>query len=112
MNAASKEILRPLQDAIYRDKVCRARAMTATERLDEGLELSNDIYTWMLVGEIVGATRNFVTERQRDALLLDDICALLTHRRYERHRKSIGLFPKLDASTLGISCNQPDESLE
>lgn len=50
MNAVSKEILRPLQDAIYRDKVYRARAMTATERLDEGLELSNDIYTWMLNG--------------------------------------------------------------
>jgi hypothetical protein len=42
--------LKTLQDAIYRDKVLRARAMTPAERLDEALELSNDIYTWMLDG--------------------------------------------------------------
>jgi hypothetical protein len=39
-----------MQDAIYRDKVLRARAMTSSERLDEALELSNDIYFWMLDG--------------------------------------------------------------
>jgi uncharacterized protein YijF (DUF1287 family) len=39
-----------LQAAIYADKVRRARAMTPDERLDEALELSNDIYTWMLDG--------------------------------------------------------------
>ena len=51
MNADSNlETLKPLQDAIYRDKVRRARAMTPAERLDEALELSNDIYTWMLDG--------------------------------------------------------------
>jgi RNA:NAD 2'-phosphotransferase (TPT1/KptA family) len=42
--------LRALQDAIYRDKVMRARSMTSSERLDEALELSNDIYGWMLDG--------------------------------------------------------------
>jgi hypothetical protein len=42
--------LKALQDAIYREKVLRARAMTPTERLDEALELSNDMYTWMLDG--------------------------------------------------------------
>lgn len=44
------EAMKALQDAIYRDKVLRARAMTTAERLDEALELSNDIYTWMLDG--------------------------------------------------------------
>lgn len=42
--------LKTLQDEIYRDKVLRARAMSPTERLDEAMELSNDIYTWMLDG--------------------------------------------------------------
>ncbi len=42
--------LKTLQDAIYRDKVLRARAMTPAERLAESLELSNDIYGWMLDG--------------------------------------------------------------
>jgi hypothetical protein len=44
------DALKTLQDEIYRDKVLRARAMTPSERLDESLELSNDIYTWMLDG--------------------------------------------------------------
>ncbi len=42
--------LKALQAEIYRDKVLRARAMTPAERLAEALELSNDIYTWMLDG--------------------------------------------------------------
>ena len=51
MNADSNpDVLKSLQDAIYRDKVQRARAMTPAERLDEALELSNDIYAWMLDG--------------------------------------------------------------
>lgn len=51
MNADSNlDALKPQQDAIYHDKVQRARAMTPAERLDEALELSNDIYTWMLDG--------------------------------------------------------------
>lgn len=44
------DALKTLQDEIYRDKVLRARAMSPSERLDEALELSNDIYTWMLDG--------------------------------------------------------------
>jgi len=44
------DALKSLQDAIYREKVLRARAMSPAERLDEALELSNDIYTWMLDG--------------------------------------------------------------
>jgi len=39
--------LKSLQDAIYRDKVLRARSMTPSERLAEALELSNDIFHWM-----------------------------------------------------------------
>lgn len=39
-----------LQKSIYRQKVMRARAMTPVERLDEALELSNDIFFWMLDG--------------------------------------------------------------
>jgi hypothetical protein len=42
--------LRALQVEIYRDKVLRSRAMTPAERLAEALELSNDIYSWMLDG--------------------------------------------------------------
>jgi hypothetical protein len=44
------EALKSLQDAIYRDKVMRARAMTPAERLAEAFELSNDIYHWMHSG--------------------------------------------------------------
>lgn len=47
---SSLDALNALQAAIYRDKVLRARAMSPSERLDEALELSNDIYTWMLDG--------------------------------------------------------------
>ena len=51
MNAEpSRDAIKALQDAIYRDKVLRARAMTPAERLEEALELSNDIYAWMLDG--------------------------------------------------------------
>ena len=45
-----RDSIKALQGAIYRDKVLRARAMTPAERLDEALELSNDIYAWMLDG--------------------------------------------------------------
>lgn len=44
------DAMKALQAAIYREKVLRARAMTPAERLDEALDLSNDIYTWMLDG--------------------------------------------------------------
>jgi hypothetical protein len=47
---SSPDARKALQDEIYRDKVLRARAMSPAERLDEALELSNDIYTWMLDG--------------------------------------------------------------
>ncbi|MEI6655301.1 MAG: hypothetical protein WCP45_11065 [Verrucomicrobiota bacterium] len=47
---ANPDALRALQAEIYRDKVLRARAMTPAERLAEALELSNDIYAWMLDG--------------------------------------------------------------
>jgi hypothetical protein len=42
--------MKALQAEIYREKVMRARAMTPSERLAEALELSNDIYYWMLDG--------------------------------------------------------------
>ena len=44
------EAMQALQSEIYRGKVLRARAMTSSERLAEALELSNDIYAWMLDG--------------------------------------------------------------
>lgn len=44
------EATKALQARIYRDKVLRARAMTPSERLAEAMELSNDIYGWMLDG--------------------------------------------------------------
>ena len=44
------EKLRLLQEDIYRGKVLRARRMTPTERLDEALELSNGIFSWMHSG--------------------------------------------------------------
>ncbi len=51
MNADSNPVaLKSLQNAIYHHKVLRARGMTPAERLDEALELSNDIYAWMLDG--------------------------------------------------------------
>lgn len=54
--------LQTLQDAIYRDKVLRARAMTPAERLAEALELSNDIYGWMLDG--AKAQRGLATDEE------------------------------------------------
>ena len=51
MNVESDlDAIKSLQDAIYRDKVLRSRSMTCAERLDESLELSNDVYVWMLDG--------------------------------------------------------------
>ncbi|MCX6874191.1 MAG: hypothetical protein NTW21_10345 [Verrucomicrobia bacterium] len=47
---ANPDAMKALQAEIYRDKVLRARAMTPAERLEEALELSNDIYAWMLDG--------------------------------------------------------------
>ncbi len=47
---ATPDAIKALQAEIYRDKVLRARAMTPAERLAEALELSNDIYAWMLDG--------------------------------------------------------------
>ena len=47
---ADPDAMTALQAAIYREKVLRARAMTSAERLDEALELSNDIFSWMLDG--------------------------------------------------------------
>jgi hypothetical protein len=47
---ATASDLEAMQDAIYREKVLRARNMTPGERLDEALELSNGIYGWMLDG--------------------------------------------------------------
>jgi hypothetical protein len=42
--------LKALQDAIYRDKILRARRMTEQERLAEVFELSNHMFGMMLGG--------------------------------------------------------------
>lgn len=42
--------LKELQDAIYREKVLRAREMTIAERLDEVFDLSNRQMGMMLAG--------------------------------------------------------------
>lgn len=42
--------LKELQDAIYREKVLRARQMTVAERLDEVFDLSNRQMGMMLAG--------------------------------------------------------------
>lgn len=42
--------LKELQDAIYREKVLRAREMTVAERLDEVFDLSNRQMGMMLAG--------------------------------------------------------------
>ena len=39
--------LEALQDAIYRDKVLRARAMTAEERLAEAFDLTTEVFQRM-----------------------------------------------------------------
>jgi hypothetical protein len=44
------DALKALQDAIYRDKVLRARAMTEEQRLAEVLEQSNHQLGMMLAG--------------------------------------------------------------
>lgn len=42
--------LKALQDDIYRDKVLRARKMTAEQRLAEALELTNSVFVRMHEG--------------------------------------------------------------
>jgi len=42
--------LKELQDAIYRDKVLRARAMSNEARFDEALELTNGVFERMAEG--------------------------------------------------------------
>lgn len=47
---SDKNALLALQEDIYRGKVLRARKMTPTERLDEALELMDQIFQWMHSG--------------------------------------------------------------
>lgn len=42
--------LKELQDAIYRDKVLRARGMSNEQRFDEALELTNGVFQRMAEG--------------------------------------------------------------
>jgi ribosomal protein L29 len=42
--------LKALQDAIYRDKILRARKMTLEQRLAEALELTNSVFVRMHEG--------------------------------------------------------------
>ena len=44
------DALRELQDAIYKERVLRARAMTESERLDAVFELTNFVFQNMLAG--------------------------------------------------------------
>ncbi len=46
----SQEDLKKLQDAIYRDKVERARSMTPEERLNDVFELCNSVMLRMIDG--------------------------------------------------------------
>lgn len=51
MNNEQRQLdLESLQDAIYRDKVLRARKMTHAERLAEAFELSDEVMERMLAG--------------------------------------------------------------
>lgn len=42
--------LKELQDAIYRDKVIRARGMTNEQRFEEAIELTNGVFERMAEG--------------------------------------------------------------
>jgi len=44
------DALKALQDAIYRDKILRARKMTTEQRLAEALEVSYEQFGMMLAG--------------------------------------------------------------
>ena len=48
--AEKQQDLKKLQDAIYMDKVRRARAMTPEERLEDFFELSDEMMKQMLAG--------------------------------------------------------------
>ncbi len=48
--AQKQRDLEALQDAIYRDKVLRARAMTPEERLAEAFELTDEVFQRMHAG--------------------------------------------------------------
>ena len=68
--AEKQQDLKKLQDAIYMDKVRRARAMTPEERLEECSELSDEMMMqllagamWQLATDDVDAGWNEVRER-------------------------------------------------
>lgn len=42
--------LKSFQDDIYRDKVLRARGMTPSEKLQEGFDLTTEVFERMLAG--------------------------------------------------------------
>ena len=62
--------LKELQAAIYRDKVLRARAMTPEERLEEALDLTDEVFQRMHEGAMCqlgtdDAGRGWVEVRRR-----------------------------------------------
>ena len=46
-DSQKQQDLEALQDAIYRDKVLRARAMTVEERLAEAFDLTTEVFQRM-----------------------------------------------------------------
>ena len=75
--------LKELQDAIYRDKVLRAREMTNEQRFDEALELTNGVFERMAEGVMwqLGITdpqEAWAEVRRR----MDRLCRARDHRFY------------------------------
>ena len=83
--AEKQQDLKKLQDAIYMDKVRRARAMTPEERLEDFFELSDEMMKQMLAGAMWQLATDDVDSRWnevRERLGRLDRCA--------RHRGAFG----------------------
>ncbi|CAN5440679.1 hypothetical protein BH23VER1_BH23VER1_22070 [soil metagenome] len=83
--------LREMQDAIYREKVARARSMTVGERLGEAFELTDEIFERMFAGAMaqIGSTNPEEGWREvRDRL--DRLRAFHERGRYADERPGAG----------------------
>lgn len=81
-----------LQDAIYRDKVERARAMTEGERLSEAFELTDEVFDRMHAGAMAQIGSDDQDEGWREVKnRLDRLAAFHERGFYVDERPEVGV---------------------
>ena len=82
--------LKALQDAIYREKILRARKQTVEERLADGIELTNSAFARMLEGAMwqLGTTDEAVGE-QEVRRRMERLSRVSDEGRFANHRPSL-----------------------